>query len=85
MTDIQSHFHCIDPRTHGARADGTAVREPVDPACVQIAPEAYPVTRSLASLTPAYGLYARHTRELRLRDFHATPAPGEVREAMLLD
>ena len=62
-----------------------AVREPVDPACVQIAPEEYPVTRSLASLTPAYGLYARHTRELRLRDFHATLAPGEVREAMLLD
>jgi polygalacturonase len=52
---------------------------------VQVAPEAYPVNRNIDSLTPAYGLFACHAQNLRLRDVQFVPADGEVRSAIALD
>jgi len=47
---------------------------------VEIAPERYPVTRGLNSVTPAYGLCAAYVEGLRLENLRFTPAKGEMRK-----
>jgi len=47
---------------------------------VEIAPDRYPVTRGLNSVTPAYGLCAAYVEGLRLENLRFTPAKGEMRK-----
>lgn len=58
---------------------------PIDWDSVQVAPEAYPVNRNINSVTPAYGLFACHAENLRLRDVQFIPAEGDTRSAIALD
>jgi hypothetical protein len=72
--DLVSHFF-----QRGADA-GTGSREPY---VVPERPAAYPEP-SMFGLLPAYGLYARHVRGLRVRDARFTLAAPDERAAVVL-
>lgn len=63
----------------------TGSTKPVPWEEVGIDSERYPVVRNIDSVGPAYGLYALHVKNLRLRDVQFIPAEGEARPPVALD
>ncbi len=58
---------------------------PVDQAAIEEMPDKYPDAMMIPADAPAYGLWARHMRNLTLVRFMVTPAASDPRPAVLAD